>query len=1233
MKPFFNNIKTKLTICFILISVIPLIVFTVITYNQRSGSIKKRESVKLQAIRDLKVKQIENWIDERISDIKSIGDDIERRDLENIFYNKNTFNLYPKIYKNISSILQQYKGSHEYWEEISLLNPMSGKVEISTDKFFEGQIRRDELYYKEPKKNRHVYLTSIYYSKRLNKPSMVISIPFFCKSHNKKHIVGIIIGRIDIKRLYNDLLLDRTGLGETGETLILNRNAIALSDLRGHENAPLSLKLNTICALNSSKGQTGIIESTDYRNEKVLVAYTYIPKTRWGFITKQDLDEIYKPIYSMLIDFTMLFLVSVLGVYFVAKIIANALSRPILEMTKNAEKIQKGNLSARNKIITTDELGFLSKAINDMADFMLSQIEIRYGNAEIIKTLATADKVTDFRKELLQKLIKITNSNFGAYYMLNKDDGKFHHFTSVGLNPEALKSFDSKTNEGAFGKAIMTKKIDYDRQIPGEIRFVYKSIAGDITPREIITIPIVIEKDVRGIISLGKIDSYSNQSIEIINQTWHGINNAISNLLSHIETQMLAKKLNTTNLKLLAQSDKLQSQAERLEKQAKELRRQNIKLEFQKKEVEHANRMKSEFLSNMSHELRTPLNSILALSRVLIRQTNNNITEEETNYLKIIDRNGKNLLALINDILDLSKIEAGKIDITKNRFSLSSILNSIIESMEPMIGEKKLEIVQEFEDLPYIESDEKIVSQIFQNIIGNAVKFTEMGSVKILAHSDDDNIFIEIIDTGIGIEEKDIPFLFNEFWQVDGSHARRFDGTGLGLAISYKLAKLINSDITVKSEVNKGSVFCVRIPIEWDEKREFSKPAKTSIPQKRFQVQKTVLIVDDNIEVVNLISEYLNQEGYKTISADSGAEAIKIAKKEKPFAITLDIFMPDMDGWEVLQKLKEDVDTSQIPVIIVSVSDDTQTGSALGAIGYVNKPIKKERLLDEIENAAILEKKTILIVDDNETDLQEMVQMIETSMNTLIARNGKECLDTLESIIPDMVILDLTTPQMDGFDTLKKIRENPDTAHIPAIIITTKDLTENYKKRLSGNISSIVQKRNLSVKTLLHEIKKILVQKDPDNITKQDHVELPSNIDGKYDNKNSHTVLIIEDNPDNMITVKAILQNKYTLLEAPDGETGLELISCNKPDLVLLDIALPKITGFEVIRRVRENQDTRDIPVIAMTAYAMKGDKDKLIESGCDDYISKPLDPDDLLVKIDKLIYGEETQYSNLHWV
>jgi len=1359
------------------LALIPLLAVLIITYFQRVEVIKGNAFNKLTAIRDLKVERVKDWLEEREGDTFNFSADKELTEIENLI-NKTSYDENDlRIIANCRRILNRNLKNYSAYHDLFIINPINGDVIISTDKNLEGINKSADSYFTDPMQSQGFFIKDIYYSRTLDLMAMTMSVPIF--SADRTTVVGIFVARIDLKNSLYKMLLDRVGLGKTGETLIVNEDVVALNELRWYENAPLNLKISAEPAYNSAMGKTGITITKDYRDVDILAAYTHIPETGWGFVCKQDLSELYAPINEMVKNFIFIFLLSAFIIIITAFIIGKTISRPIVKMDHIARKIRGGDFSERNEITSRDELGSLATEFNSMADITESKIKIQDSIASISEAIIGQTSMQEFGSTMLDELMRATKANMGAFYVLNELNAEYEQIVSFGCDEKLLSPFSSEHPEGEIGLVLKQKDIHYLKEIPETTIFRYKTVAGEIIPREIITIPIITDDSVMAFISLINIKEFDNDSYEIIKQSWSSLNISYSRLLGDETARILSEHLASSNQQLEAQTEELQEQSEELQQTAEELQEQNLELEMQRKQVEEANRLKSEFLSNMSHELRTPLNSIMALSRVLIMQAKDKLSEEENSYLGIVERNGKQLLTLINDILDLSKIEAGKMEIYPTKFVLNDLLKNITDSLQPLVKGKEINLSLEINDnLPPIETDEAKLHQVLQNIISNAVKFTEDGGVDIKVTNDREKVKILIKDTGIGITAESLPYIFDEFRQADGTSSRAYEGTGLGLTIASKLINALNGEIFAESEHGVGSIFTVIIPLKWYDETELhtnvitpseiaSKDRITTKSPVIKKHQKTILVVDDNPKYLTEISRYLEIAGYNTICTSSGKDVIKLAEQHNPFAITLDVVMPEMDGWEVLQELKNSSKAKEIPVIMVSVSDDKETGFAMGAVGFVQKPVDKSILVKEIRKLHE-SPGTVMIVDDSDFDRINMSNYItEENINTILASHGKECLELLQNEIPDVLVLDLVMPNMSGFQVISEVRKNLKTKKLPIIIVTAKDLSSAENELLTGQVTSVLTKNEAISVELYNEIKRILAElenleeetvekvfeedtlnssnprilivEDNDSIIIQLKAILKSDyeievarggsealkfvshtipeaiildlmmpgIDGfevlesirstdetreipvliltakdltnadlaKLSANNSQQlvqkgdvdieellhkiklmlgaapagetgiskqkipvrkikqatksavknniiprVLIVEDNPDNMVTMKAILGSRFLLLEAGDGEQGLKMIMKEKPDLVLLDISLPKMDGFDVLKIVRKSEEVGSVPMIAVTAKAMNEDKKAIIAAGFDDYITKPIDHEQMLAAINRLI-------------
>ncbi len=1366
----FKKIKPRMIFWIFTAVLLPVIIVCTTIYYQRVAAIKTEAYSKLTAIRDLKVGQLNNWLEERRSDLDAISMATEVQQVAGVFAHKAP-NTYDKnIISLTRNILYSFVENHSAYHEIFIINGSTGVVEISTEKASEGMNVSQEPYYVEPLKTGNFYIRDIYYSKQSNRPAMCFALPIRSLNSNKNRSgdFAVLVARIDLEHSLYNLLLERSGMGKTGETLIVDKNQMALNDLRWYEHAPLKLKIGAKPAMLASEGNVGVIEAKDYRGIDVLASYTYLPRTRWGFVAKQDLSEIYAPIDKMLKNIAIILLISIVFAYMLAVMLARYFSNPIIEFTKVARQIQKGDLSARSTLKYDNEYDLLSRTFNGMAESIEAYGTIQNSLRTLDKVLVTSTTMNDFGETFIRKIVETTGSYFGSFYLFNPATQNFDHVFSTGFDMEQMNTLDENVLKGAFEKALATRKTTYITDIAKDTVFTINTIAGSALPRCIATIPILDKGQVLGIIALGSLADYPATVLEILEQIQIGTGTAISNILSGEKTSALAKMLESNNMELEAQSQKLQAMTE-------DLKQQNIELDTQSRQLEVASRLKSEFLSNMSHELRTPLNSVMALSSVLKTNAAQKLDEEELEYLDVIKRNGKRLLDLINDILDLSKIEAGHMDVTLSFFGFKTTIEDIVASLNPMAQKKNISFRTSIsEDLPKIQSDEKRVHQILLNLIGNAIKFTEKGEVAVQADILDEKILVQVSDTGIGIAENDLSSIFEEFQQVDGSTSRRHEGTGLGLAIAYKASKKLGGDLSVESKPGLGTTFTLSLPLTWlgeSEQVEAFNPIQLS---KMAEDQKTVLVVDDDPKALNLISGYISQEGYKPLTATSGAQALSLAKVHRPFAITLDLIMPEMDGFETLQHLKNDPETSDIPVIIVSMSNDGKTGLTLGAVGYVTKPVIRNDLVKEIKKACS-KPVSIMVADDSELDRKIVKDMLSIeNMQVIEAENGRVCIEKIRKAVPDVLVLDMMMPEMDGFDVLEILRNDAKTASLPVIIVTAKDLTQAEKVRLNQYAVSYFCKSGLTSRGLLKEIgnnlkgienrtppdnmslthqgKRILVVEDneasiiqikmileqqgytvdmatggkqaqdfvthtipdaiildlmmPDvdgfavlekirstketaqipvliltakDLTPDDYKKLSANNVQQLIQKGDvereglllkvklmlgenpagdkpagekpagdkitiadptppetqsmvtkpknfpdavpiglPRILVIEDNPDNMITIRAVLKGRYAILEAIDGETGLKAALEYMPDLVLLDISLPGMDGYAVVKELKANERANQIPVIALTAHAMKGDRDKTISAGCDDYLSKPIDPEKILETLKK---------------
>ncbi len=792
----------------------------------------------------------------------------------------------------------------------------------------------------------------------------------------------------------------------------------------------------------------------------------------------------------------LLILLMVIGLY-----LRKGILPPLVKLTNATEAINRGRLDTRIRSMSPNELGELSRAFDAMSETIQREIENKEKAARISAVMFSHGTLRTFCKELLKNLLEMTASQIGAIYFLDDTKSRFERYESLGANQDSLRSFSVIEREGEFGAVLASKKMQHVTNIPSDAQVVFPTVSGDYKAKEIVTIPIAQGDEIISVISLASIKRYSMDSIQLVSTLVNEITASLNAVMSSQRILEFSQKLQATNAEL-------EQQARELEMQADELAEQNAELEMQKKQLDEASRLKTNFLSNMSHELRTPLNSVIALSGVLGRRLTDKIPAEERSYLEIIERNGRNLLTMINDILDISRIEAGREEIEITRFNTNDTISEVVSMIQPQAQQHNIELLHTSGDSgTTIETDVSKFRHILQNLVGNAVKFTEAGSVEISSKQIDNSIAISVKDTGIGISEESIPHIFDEFRQADGSTSRRFGGTGLGLAIAKKYANLLGGIITVTSTPGVGSEFTLTLPLQY-------------------------------------------------IGGQHRSEQSEIAT--------------DTNGR------------------IQSIQQNVQ-----GMMG-----------------------KTILLVEDNESAIIQIKDLVEDlGCQVHVAHDAIEAFAIIDQTIPDAMILDLMMPDVDGFKMLGMLRNAEPTAHIPVLILTAKHITKDELKFLKrNNIHQLIQKGDVKRLELQHAVSSMLYPEKP-----KDRQET-----GKYRTfVGKPVVLVVEDNMDNMTTVKALLGENHIVLEASNAREGMDLAKERLPNLILMDIEMPDINGIEAFRKIRRMPQTQHIPVVALTASVMKHERETILSHGFDAFIAKPIIASDFFQVIDGVLYGK----------
>ncbi len=714
------------------------------------------------------------------------------------------------------------------------------------------------------------------------------------------------------------------------------------------------------------------------------------------------------------------------------------------------------------------------------------------------------------------------------------------------------------------------------------------------------------------------------------------------------EKEKRAAELSLANKELAFQNEEKEKRAAELSLANKELAFQNQEVEAAKNDIEQktkqleiSSKYKSEFLANMSHELRTPLNSLLILSKDLSENRKKNLDSIQVESAEIIYKSGHDLLVLINEVLDLSKIEAGKMSINIESISLSNFTYELIRDFKHHAEQKGLTLTCKLDkELPgFIHTDPQRLNQIMKNLLSNAIKFTEEGSVSIrIDRYTDSMVNISVTDTGIGIPEDKQMAIFEAFQQADGGTSRKYGGTGLGLSISRELAKLLGAQIKLKSKLNEGSTFSLIIPLELQVEQETVSTIKEHDLYKPLSVNNTqylnypsikddrdtiikndkvVLIIEDDLKFASILLKQANKKGFKCLSAATGEDGLLLASKHIPLAIILDMGLPGIKGHQVLIELKANPSIKHIPVHIISVNESSSGTIREGAVEYLMKPIEKKDLEDvfnRIENFVSRKIKNLLIIEDNENSRKAIRILIGNSdVNCFEAETGNDALAICQKNHIDCIILDIGLPDMNGFELINKL-DNIKGYNIPPIIVYTgKELTKEENKVLQKYAECIIIKGIKSEERLLDETA-VFFNRTINNLPKAKQPVI-SNPYGNEVIFEAKKILLVDDNVPNVFALSTILKERgMEIIKADNGKNALEMLDMHPDiDLVLMDIMMPEMDGYEAMKRIRAQSRFKSLPVIALTAKAMKDDKQKCIDAGANDYITKPIDVDRLL--------------------
>ncbi|HLA56566.1 MAG TPA: response regulator [Flavobacterium sp.] len=966
-------------------------------------------------------------------------------------------------------------------------------------------------------------------------------------------------------------------------------------------------------------------------------------------------------------------------------------AKRIAVISNIAGQVSTGNYDIRVDDSESDALGSMGESLNTMAESLsvsflqLSEKEwLQAGIAELNNVMIGEKSLEQLAKDVITFIANYTKSSAGALYLMEGDGLVAAAGYSYVPNK---KRTQLRLGEGLTGQAAISgKMIETTDLTPEDITISYA--LGEIKPRHIVAVPLIDIKT-EGVAELASVKGYTSLELEFLEISANNIGIAIKAAQSRKRVQELLEEtqaqseelsaqhseLEGMNAELEVQTEKLQASEEELKVQQEELQQTNEELaersvlleeqntEIQKKSeaLELSTRYKSEFLANMSHELRTPLNSILLLSRLLSENNDKNMNVEQVEFAKVIQSSGNGLLGLIDEILDLSKIEAGKMELDIIDISLSEVTETIKSLFSEVTKDKNIGFDIVMQDAPLvIRTDKMRLEQILKNLISNAIKFTAKGGVtlEIKKHPENDKTVCFIVkDTGIGIPREQQPIIFEAFQQADGSTKRKYGGTGLGLSISRELAKLLKGEISLKSTVGKGSEFTLCIPVsasnigqmvatmgelhntpepeklpaQTTERKYISAAIPEAIPDDREAItagDKVILIVEDDTNFAKSLLDFTHQRGYKGVVAVRGDHAMNMALAYKPSGILLDIELPIKSGWEVMEELKANTMTKHIPIHIMSSHKLKQESLLKGAVNFLDKPVAYEQMPEvfkRIEHFVNRKSQKVLIIEDNSKHAKALAYFLETNkINSEIKSDVSEGVSALQKTNVDCVILDMGIPDKQAYEVLDGVKKTAGLENLPIIVFTGKSLSLNEELKIKKYADSIVVKTAHSYQRMLDEVSLFLhiVEDKKNGHDKKGNYKQQQQLGNVLNGK---TVLVVDDDVRNIYSLtKALEVLKMNVVTAIDGREALKALEQHSDvDVVLLDMMMPNMDGYETAQRIRENKKLKNLPVIAVTAKAMTGDREKCINAGASDYITKPVDVDQLLSLLRVWLYDK----------
>ena len=959
-------------------------------------------------------------------------------------------------------------------------------------------------------------------------------------------------------------------------------------------------------------------------------------------------------------------------------LLADNLTNQVRAIAEVATAVTKGDLTRSIQVEARGEVAELKDNINTMIDNLrlttdrnTEQDWLKTNLANFTNMLQGQRDLSTVGRMLLSELAPLVNAHQGVIHQMQLEDpGELTLLSAYADDSSEGQPRRLRIGEGLVGQCAAEKKRILIKEVPREAVTISSGLFKAV-PRNVIVLPVLFEDRVKAVIELASLGEFTASHIAFLEQLTSNIGIVLNSIEATMQTESLLKQSQQLATELQTQQKELQQTNEQLAQKAQQLAEQNVEVERKNQEIEQARRAleekakelaltskyKSEFLANMSHELRTPLNSILVLGQQLAENADGNLTAKQVEFSRTIHGAGTDLLNLISDILDLSKIESGTVSVEAEEVQFATLLEMVARPFRHEAENRRLSFeIYPDPHLPRsLVTDSKRLQQVLKNLLSNAFKFTEQGGVRVsvsvaprgwsedhpILSSSASVIAFEVADTGIGIPQEKQRIIFEAFQQADAGTSRKYGGTGLGLAISRELANLLGGEIQLRSSPGRGSAFTLFVPKTYVGPSSAiaasldSRPASSSsrqlshvvvpevpdkVPDDRDNLQlgdTSLLIVEDDVHYARILSDLARSKGFKVLAASRGAEGLALAREFHPTAVSLDVFLPDMLGWTVLNHLKQDPTTRHIPVQLLTMDEDRQHGLARGAFSFVTKPITPQRLgmaIDKIKDYSAPRRKRLLVVEDDPAEQLSISELLgHEDIDIDVRSTGAEALDAVKHNQFDCVVLDLRLPDMTGFEVLGQLGESPALSELPVVVFTGKELTAEEDARLRTLARSVVVKGVESPERLLDETALFLHRVVAD--LSPERQRMLEKLHGSDEALAGKKVLIVDDDVRNIFALSSVLERRgMVVLTAGTGREAIATLE-STPDvaIVLMDIMMPEMDGFETMQVIRQNPQCWRMPIIALTAKAMKGDREKCLEAGASEYLAKPVNTEQLL--------------------